>query len=211
MTTVLRQHLQRANNRMKYFADGKRSDRSFQVGDWVFLRLQPYIQSSLAIRANAKLAFRYFGPFQVEAKVGDRSYRLHLQAKSKLHPVFHVSQLRKGAPPTQVHEELPQVDDADPPHHVPDQVLQTHQVQRRHKTLERALIKWTGMPSSLATWENVEELKTRFPRAPAWGQAAQRGKNVMGPLDHDTLAGPSQRAKHAPKPSTRYDSANWAR
>lgn len=33
--------------------------------------LQPYIQTSLALRANAKLAFRFFGPFQVEQKVGD--------------------------------------------------------------------------------------------------------------------------------------------
>jgi hypothetical protein len=66
MTNVLRQHLHRANNRMKHFADGKRTDRSFQVGDWVYLRLQPYIQSSLALRSNAKVAFRFFEPFQVE-------------------------------------------------------------------------------------------------------------------------------------------------
>lgn len=33
MTALLRQHLHRANNRMKVFADAKRSERSFQVGD----------------------------------------------------------------------------------------------------------------------------------------------------------------------------------
>jgi hypothetical protein len=99
------------------------------VCDWVYLRLHPYIQSSLAMRSNAKLAFRYFGV------VGNRSYKLKLSVESKLHPVFHVSQLRIGAPPTPVHQELPQVDDGAPHLHVPQQVLQDHQVQRRHKIL----------------------------------------------------------------------------
>jgi hypothetical protein len=31
-----------AHNRMKQQADQHRSERSFEVGDWVFLRLQPY-------------------------------------------------------------------------------------------------------------------------------------------------------------------------
>ena len=78
MTALLRQHLHRANNRMKLFADGKRSDRSFQVGDWVYLKLQPYVQTTLAIRANAKLAFRFFGPFLVEQKVGTQIGRAHV-------------------------------------------------------------------------------------------------------------------------------------
>jgi hypothetical protein len=138
---------------MKHFADGKRSERSFQVGDWVFLHLQPYIQTSLTLRANAKLTFRFFSPFQVEQTIGGRSYRLQLPANSKLHPVFHVSQLKKGLPP-KVHPELPQVDDVVSPYQVPDQVLQTRQVRHRHKILGQVLIKWSGMPASLSTWEN---------------------------------------------------------
>ncbi|XP_071680355.1 uncharacterized protein [Lolium perenne] len=209
-TTVLKQHLHRANNRMKQFADNKRSDRVFQVGDWVYLRLQPYIQTTLAMRANAKLAFRYFGPFQVEQKVGDRSYRLKLPDKSKLHPVFHVSLLRKGIPPEEVHEELPVIDDEHPPRHVPEQVLQRRQVQRRYKTKDQVLIQWSGLPASLATWENLAELKARFPRAPAWGQAApEGGGNVMGLPTHDASSGPSPRPKRALKDNPRYSPEEW--
>ena len=63
MISVIQQHLSRAQTRMKRQADKHRSERSFAVGDWVFLKVQPYVQSSLARRANQKLAFRFFGPY----------------------------------------------------------------------------------------------------------------------------------------------------
>lgn len=48
MDQLLQHHLHRAKNRMEKQADQKRSERSFAVGDLVFLKLQPYVQSSLA-------------------------------------------------------------------------------------------------------------------------------------------------------------------
>jgi hypothetical protein len=39
---ILKDNLTMAHNRMKQQADQYRSERSFEVGDWVFLRLQPY-------------------------------------------------------------------------------------------------------------------------------------------------------------------------
>jgi hypothetical protein len=65
MIEVIRQHLNRANVCMKNHADKGRTELSFEVGDLVFLKLQPYIQSSLAPRANQKLVFKFFGPFSV--------------------------------------------------------------------------------------------------------------------------------------------------
>lgn len=41
---VLRVNLNKAQQRMKYFADLKRTDRTLEVGDWVYLKLQPYKQ-----------------------------------------------------------------------------------------------------------------------------------------------------------------------
>jgi hypothetical protein len=52
MKGLIKQHLSRAQDRMKQQADKGRSERQFQVGDMVYLKLQPYVQSSLAPRAN---------------------------------------------------------------------------------------------------------------------------------------------------------------
>jgi len=79
---------------MKRQADKGRSERVFSVGDKVVLKLQPYVQSSLLRRANHKLSFRFFGPFNILEKIGPVAYKLELPPSSSIHPVFHVSQLK---------------------------------------------------------------------------------------------------------------------
>jgi hypothetical protein len=80
---------------MKIQADKKRSERQFEIGDQVYLKLQPFIQQSVATRSNQKLSLRYFGPYMVLARVGATAYRLQLPDSSKIHPVVHVSLLKK--------------------------------------------------------------------------------------------------------------------
>ncbi|KAF7154542.1 hypothetical protein RHSIM_Rhsim01G0254600 [Rhododendron simsii] len=92
---LLKEHLTQAQNRMKQQADKHRTERVFEVGGWVYLRLQPYKQTSLQVRSNVKLAPRFYGPFQVLKKIGHVVYHLNLPPHSKLHPVFHVSLLKK--------------------------------------------------------------------------------------------------------------------
>jgi hypothetical protein len=96
MNELIRQHLNRAMVRMERQADKSRLERSFEVGDLVFLKLQPYIQSSLAPHSNQKLAFKFFTSFQVVQKVGQVAYKLDLPPSLVVHPVFHVSQLKKA-------------------------------------------------------------------------------------------------------------------
>ncbi|XP_076921524.1 uncharacterized protein LOC143582964 [Bidens hawaiensis] len=47
VTGLLKQSLHKARNRMKQFANRNRSERSFEVGSWVFLKIQPYCQQTV--------------------------------------------------------------------------------------------------------------------------------------------------------------------
>lgn len=108
MPNLLRRHLNRATQRMKAQVDMKRFDKKFSLGDWVYLKLQLYVQSSVASQANHKSAFRYFGPFQVEQKIGSVVYKLKLPSTCSIHLVIHVSQLKQAlAPSEKTQVELP--------------------------------------------------------------------------------------------------------
>lgn len=92
---ILKENLEAAQQRMKRQTDLHRTERSLNAGEWVFLRLQPFRQNSVAMRRNLKLSPRYYRSYEILQKVGQDAYRLDLSPGSKIHPVFHVSQLKK--------------------------------------------------------------------------------------------------------------------
>ena len=93
---LLKDNLNLAQNRMKQQVDQHRSERIFDVGDWVFLQLQPYKQMSLKKAKNDnKLLPKYYSPYKVLLKIGTMAYKLELPAALRVHPNFHVSCLNK--------------------------------------------------------------------------------------------------------------------
>lgn len=60
---LLKDHFLKAQSRMKHFADKRRTERHFEVGDFVFLKLQPYKQSSVKESTSHNLAARFNRPY----------------------------------------------------------------------------------------------------------------------------------------------------
>jgi hypothetical protein len=71
-------------------------ERSFEVGDLVFLRLHSYRQSLLKRSSAEKLTPRFYGPYKVIKKVGEVAYEFELPEGSRIHNVFRVSYLKKA-------------------------------------------------------------------------------------------------------------------
>lgn len=159
----LKAHLLRVQQQMKKYADSKRRDLKFEVGEWVFLKLRPHRQQSVVKRINQKLAARFYGPFKVLQRIGEVAYKLELLAQSKIHPVFHVSLLKKAIGNYQVQGELPKelevvgTDDI-----YPDKVLGTRVTVQAGVTVPQSLIQWKNKSLDDATWEDDAYLRGQF-------------------------------------------------
>jgi hypothetical protein len=103
----------------------------------------------MATRSHQKLAFKFFGPYTIAAKVGAIAYKLNLLASSLVHRVFHASQLKRCVSPlSQVSPVLPSTALS---HQVPEQVLSTRMSRHGESEVPQLFIKWSHLAPELAT------------------------------------------------------------
>jgi hypothetical protein len=89
------ENLKAAQSRQRSYADTRRRELSFEVGDYVYLKVSP-IRGTKMFGVKGKLAPRYINPYQIQARRGEVAYQLSLpENMSAVHDVFHVSQLKK--------------------------------------------------------------------------------------------------------------------
>jgi len=161
---MLKYHVHRAQQRMKNQADHHRRDKQLAVGDWVYVKLQPYRQHSVALRQNQKLSPKFFGPFAVTARVGPVAYRLELPPQAKIHPVFHVSLLKEHlGPPPVAPGVVPDIDDLGLLAAEPVAILARRLAKKGNKAVVYLLIQWSNRPKEEATWELYSEIEAKFP------------------------------------------------
>jgi hypothetical protein len=61
---IIRENLRVAQSRQKHYADNRRRDLTFEVGDFVYLKVLP-TRVLHHFKVKGKLALRYVGPFKV--------------------------------------------------------------------------------------------------------------------------------------------------
>jgi hypothetical protein len=115
---------------------------------------------------KGKLAPRYIGPYQIQARREEVAYQLSLPENlSAVHDVFHVSQLKKCLRvreeqlPTkdlEVQEDLTYIEK-------PTQILEIANRVTRRSTIRMCKVKWGHHSEEEATWEREYDLKAKYP------------------------------------------------
>ncbi|XP_073363438.1 uncharacterized protein [Aegilops tauschii subsp. strangulata] len=165
---IIKQNLLKAQERMKYYADKKRKETEFSVGDMVYLKLQPYRHTSLSLHRHLKLHSKFYGPFRVLERIGNHAYKLLLPEGCMLHNTFHVSQLKKHIGPTVVPSRHLSLVGPDGVIKVePEAILERKLIPRPQGKISipvvRWLVKWVNMPVEEATWEDSAFIQKVFP------------------------------------------------
>jgi hypothetical protein len=180
---ILKDNLNMAQNRMKQQADQHHSERSFEVGDWVFLRLQPYKQMSLKqAKKDNKLSPKYYGPYKVLQKIGTMAYKLELPASSRVHPVFHVSCLKKViGDKIPVQTIFPELDKEGKIILDPEAITDTRIIQLRNRSISEYLIKWRKLLAEDSTWEDDSFIQKHPKLLKHCGQHLSQGEGHVNP------------------------------
>ena len=169
---VIQQRMKAAQDRQKSYADKRRRDLKFSVGDLVFVKISP-LKSVIRFGRRGKLTPRFVGPFPVLELVGNLAYRVDLPEKmAGVHNVFHVSQLRKFVHDSDVTISPNQLEDFEvEPEAVrnrkPIGIVGHDTKQLQRKAVKLVKVQW-GEDENDCTWETEENIRKTHPELFAW-------------------------------------------
>lgn len=155
-----KESLTKAQEQMKRMVDKGRREIKVGVGDDVFLKIQPYHFRSLASHLNEKLSPHFYGPYEELEQVGKVACKLKSPITSKIHPVFHVSQLKRRAGPSIICQPLPDNLNEDAESDVQLEKVLDHRYFPQGEL--EILIKRAQLPDYENSWELCKTVKQFF-------------------------------------------------
>jgi hypothetical protein len=106
-------------------------------------------------KKDNKLAPKYYGLYNVLQRIGSMDYKLELPPSSRVHPIFHVSFLKKvinNKIPVQTI--LPEMNEEEKIIPEPEIIVETRTKKLINRSIIEYLIKWKNLPVKEATWED---------------------------------------------------------
>jgi hypothetical protein len=106
-------------------------------------------------KKDNKLSPKYYGPNNVLQKIGTMAYKWELPPSSRVHPVFHVSCLRKViGDKILVQTIFPELDEEGKIILDPEAIIDTRICQLRNRSIPEYLIKLRKLSAKDSTWED---------------------------------------------------------
>ncbi|KAK1646181.1 hypothetical protein QYE76_063986 [Lolium multiflorum] len=166
----IREYLKTAQSRQKSYADKRRREMTFEIGDFVYLKVSP-LKGMQRFQLKGKLAPRYVGPFKVLSRRGEVSYQLELpEEMAAVHNVFHISLLRKCLEVPEKTEVFKNIDHRSVDintdltyREVPIRILEEAYRTTRTRSIKFLKIQWSNHTEDEATWEREEDMKKEYP------------------------------------------------
>ena len=163
---MIRDNLRVAQSRQRSYADTRRRELVFEIGDYVYLKVSP-MRSVRRFNMKGKLAPRYIGPFKNLERRGEVAYQLEFpECLSGVHDVFHVSQLKKCLRVSEEQiplEELIVKEDLTY-EEFPVKILEMTQRVMRSRVIKICKVQWNRYTEDEATWEREEDLRKTYPQ-----------------------------------------------
>jgi hypothetical protein len=161
---MVRENLGIARSSQKSYADHRRRELSFEVGDFVYLKVSP-MRGSWCFKVRGKLTPQFIRPFKITKKTGEVAYQMELVSQMfDVHNVFDVSQLKKCL--CVARKQIPMEDlsaSEDPScQDYPIKILETSERVTRNKMIKMCNVQWSPHIEEEDTWEREEELKVGF-------------------------------------------------
>ena len=127
--------------------------------DMVFICLHHYKQSSLKLKGNQRLDPKFCGPYKFLQNIGFVAYKLELPPSSRIHPVFHVSCLKKVTGTNIIAQiVLPELDSEGSIILELEAILNNITRHICSWSITEVLIQWHNMQPEDATWETLLQI-----------------------------------------------------
>ena len=163
---VVRDNIKIARDRQISYADDRRRDLQFEIGNRVFLKISPW-KGVLRFWRRGKISLIFIGPYAIVSKVGPIAYKLKLPPElSRIHDTFHVSMLRKYIPdPSHVLREQPvELKENLTYEEIPVQIVDRKEHVLRSKVIPLVKVLWKNHEREAATWEPEVQMCRQYPQ-----------------------------------------------
>ncbi|KAH0729411.1 hypothetical protein KY289_000599 [Solanum tuberosum] len=178
---VIQERLKTAQSRQKSYTDVRRRELVFEIDDWVYLKVSP-MKGVMRFGKNGKLSPRFIGPYRIAKRIGNVAYELELpQELAVVHPVFHISMLKKciGDPSLILPTESVGIKDSLSYEKILIQILDRQVRRLRTKDVASVKVLWRNQFVEEATWEAEEDIKKRYPYLFESGGIVDQGTNFL--------------------------------